>query len=182
MPAPKSRRWHWRPRVPHRARRIETPCQIACVSQNPIYLPRSGPSNCVLPRRRAAEQLGSQTVALTIEQQRVTAGGLEVAIVRAVVLLRMHCDLAAVHVQYHLLGELIASALPINSRLMRASPAKFSSAASISASDACSREVSDASRPQILPEPISRNVGPCGRRWSSSWTRMRPPSGVTRDP
>ncbi|MGA2186720.1 MAG: hypothetical protein ABSH47_27215, partial [Bryobacteraceae bacterium] len=43
-------------------------------------------------------------------------------------------------------GESTASALPISSRLMRASPAKFSSSASISVSNVCKREVRAAPR------------------------------------
>jgi hypothetical protein len=56
-------------------------------------------------------------------------------------------------------GESMASALPIKSRLMVASPAKFSSSASISVSKDCNREAKAAPRSQIFSEPISRKVG-----------------------
>ena len=64
-------------------------------------------------------------------------------------------------------GESIASALPISSRLSRASPAKFSSSASISVSNVCNREVRAAPRSQIFSEPISRKVGSCESRSAS---------------
>jgi hypothetical protein len=60
--------------------------------------------------------------------------------------------------------ESIASALPINARLSRASPAKFSSSPSISVSKVCKREVSAAPRSQVFSEPINRNVGSCETR------------------
>ena len=125
-------------------------------------------------------------------------------------------------------GEPSASALPISSRFSLASPAKFSSSASISVSKVCNREVRAAPRSHIFSEPISRKVGSCDKRFasfmssyparrlytdcrsrsasgnrvfvprgsfkccsmsspkpkrsSSSRTRIRPPSEVTRDP
>src|SRR5208283_5483158 len=45
------------------------------------------------------------------------------------------------------------SALPINSRLSAASPARFSSCASTSVSNDCKREVKAAPRSQIFSEP-----------------------------
>src|SRR5450759_575910 len=55
----------------------------------------------------ARTQLRSETVALAVEQQqRVIAGGLEVPVVGAVLLLPVHRDLCAVHVQHHALRRI----------------------------------------------------------------------------
>jgi len=59
------------------------------------------------------------------------------------------------------------SALLIKSRLIAASPAKFSSCPSTSVSNDCSREVSAAPRSQVFSEPISRKVGSCESRSAS---------------
>src|ERR1019366_817557 len=70
----------------------------------------------------------------------------------------------------HVSGPQLCSqtaALAIKSRLIRASPAKFSSSASISVSKVCNRDVSAAPRSQIFSEPMSRNVGSCDNRSAS---------------
>ena len=56
-------------------------------------------------------------------------------------------------------GEAMASALPTNSGLSAASPARFSSCVSTSVSNDCEREVKAAPRSQIFREPMSRKVG-----------------------
>ena len=65
-------------------------------------------------------------------------------------------------------GDSIVSALPINSRLIAASQARFFSWVSNSLSNHCSREVGAAPRSQIFSEPTNRNVGSCESRSGSS--------------
>src|SRR5215470_2404488 len=61
-------------------------------------------------------------------------------------------------------GESSASTLAMRSRLIPTSPAKFSSAASISVSNVCKREVKATPRSQTFSDPISRNAGSCESR------------------
>ena len=73
-------------------------------------------------------------------------------------------------------GESTASVVAINSRLIAASPATFSSWVSKSISNDCSREVGAAPLSQIFSEPISRKVGSWESRsapLTSTWPAIR---------
>src|SRR5664280_3200162 len=118
----------------------------------------------------ARSQLARQTVSFPVKQQQwVIAGRFKVAVVGAVLLLPVHRDLCAVHVQHHALRRIDRFRPRISSRLIAASPERFSSWVNSSVSNDCKREVSAAPRSQILSEPMSRKVGSWARR-SASFT------------
>jgi hypothetical protein len=108
----------------------------------------------------ARPQLGRKTISLLVEQQqRMKTGGLEVPVVSALLLLAVDGTSVESISRIVRYPESVASALPIRARLSRASPAKFSSGASISVSKLCNREVRAAPRSQIFSELISRKAG-----------------------
>ena len=87
------------------------------------------------------------------------AGGLEVSVVGALLLLAVDRNFTLSISSTTRRGESMASALAINSRLSAASPARFSACVSTSVSKDCKREVKAAPRSQIFREPMSRKVG-----------------------
>ena len=82
-------------------------------------------------------------------------------IVGALLLLAVHRNLGAIHVQHYPMRGIYGLRFGDQISIDRGQPGEISPWVSKSVSNDCSREVSAAPRSQIFSEPISRNVGSC---------------------
>ena len=95
------------------------------------------------------------------------AGGLEVAVVRAVLLLAVHWNLGAVHVQHDPLRGIQSFSLTDKFAVDAGQACEILFLGQHLGLKALQREVSAAPQSQIFSEPISRNVGSCESRSAS---------------